>query len=112
MLQNALSILGAIPTFTNGHLYYSCNNTTWEYLPDVVFIRKGFIYTSTLEETSSTLTSSGSNIHNYTTAIYTLTKNEKPSHIHAIICAETSYKQGNSQKILSSDTYWGYGEWL
>ena len=112
MLQNALSVLGATPTFDNNHLYYSWNETTWEYLPDAVFIRNGTIYSNTHEETGATLTTSGSNTHNHTTADHTLTKNEMPSHNHSIFCSETNQKQGNNQKLLSSDTYGQYGNWL
>ena len=35
-----------------------------------------------------------------------------PSHNHAIYCAETNYLQGNSQKVLSSETYGQFGNWL
>jgi len=93
MLQNAFSDLGATPTFADGHLYYSWNETTWEYLPDAVFIRNGSIDSITHEETVETLTQSGSNTHNHTTANHTLTKDEMPSHNHAIYCAETNYLQ-------------------
>ena len=112
ILQNALSVLGATPTFADNHLYYSWNETTWEYLPDAVFIRNGTIDSNTHEETGATLTPAGSNTHNHTTADHTLTKNEMPTHNHAIYCAETNLKQGNGQKVLSSDTYGQYGNWL
>ena len=112
ILQNALSVLGATPTFEDNHLYYSWNETTWEYLPDAVFIRNGGIDSITHEETGATNTPSGSNTHNHTTADHTLTKNEMPSHNHSIFCSETNQKQGNNQKLLSSDTYGQYGNWL
>jgi hypothetical protein len=62
--------------------------------------------TKTLGEQGGSLT------HNHTTANHKLTKNEMPFHNHAIFCAETNYLQGNHQKVLSSDTYGGFGEWL
>lgn len=112
ILQNALSVLGATPTFADNHLYYSWNETTWEYLPDAVFLRNGGIDSITHEETGATTTPAGSNTHNHTTADHTLTKDEMPFHNHAIFCAETEYLQGNPQKVLSSAQYGGYGEWL
>ena len=112
MLQNALSTLGAIPIYEDNHLHYSWNDTTWEYLPDAAFIRNGTIDSSTHTEKGATLSTSGSDTHHHTTANHTLTKNEMPSHHHAIFCAETKDTQGNHQKVLSSDRYGGYGEWL
>lgn len=31
---------------------------------------------------------------------------------NTIYCAETNYLQGNSQKVLSTETYGAYGNWL
>ncbi len=74
MIQNTLSILGAVLYFVERHLYYSYNDTTWKYLPDEIFIRNELLNSNTHKETGMLLTPSGSNTHNYTTITLSITQ--------------------------------------
>ena len=51
-------------------------------------------------------------MHTITQQHSTLTSNQMPRHNHAIYCTETNYLQGNQQKVLISETYRKYGNWL